>query len=286
MAEDYADLLKHLAKIDHIEQMPDGDLILGLAGERIVRSRDFYAVFETPPEWDVLHGARTLGRISPSPDLLPGTCLLLVGRVWEVKEILPDQKQVLVIPAKEARNVLFAGTGIPEMHPRIAQRVRDLLGREDSPRYLSPEGQTALADARKSSAQFNLGRTQIFETAQDWILFPWTGTRAARTLQLLFNQNGLEAGFPNMLFPWVMRVKRTPDVQDLRAKLEIISRSRATPEDLVSSLPVELLKIHKFDEFLPERLLRSRAIEEWIDWDGARKLLTQLTEVAQTKHIN
>lgn len=285
-AEDYSDLLKHLAKIDHLEQMPDGDLILGLAGERIVRSRDFYAVFETPPEWDVLHGTRTLGRISPSPDLQPGTCLLLVGRVWEVKEIFPDRKQVLVIPAKEARNVLFVGTGVPEMHPKIAEWVRDLLGREDAPRYLSAEGQNALVEARKATAQFNLGTIQIFETSQDWILFPWTGTRAARTLQMLLNQNGMEAGFPNMLFPWVMQIKRTPDVQNLHAKLEAIAQSPMTSDDLVAGLAPELLKIHKFDEFLPERLLQCRAIEEWIDWNGAHHLLMQLAGIEKIDKIH
>lgn len=281
-SEDYIALLKDLAKIDHLEQMPDGELILGLAGERIVRSRDFYAVFQTPPEWDVLHGTRTLGRISPSPDLQPGTCLLLIGRVWEVKEIFPDRKQVLVIPAKEARNVLFVGTGVPEMHPKIAERVRELLSREDIPRYLSAEGQTALSEARKSTAQFNIKNTQVFEMGQDWIVLPWTGTRGARTLQMVLNQNGMEAGFPNMLFPWVMRIKRTPDMQNLSAQLKAILQSPMTPDDLVAGLALELLKIHKFDEFLPEELLRGRAIEEWIDWNEVRRLLMQLADIEKT----
>jgi len=276
--DDYADLLKHLAQIDHIEQMPDGDLILGLAGERIARSRDFYAVFETPPEWDVLHGTRTLGRISPSPDLLPGTCLLLVGRVWEVKQVLQDQKQVLVAPAKEARNVMFAGAGVPEIHPKIGQRVRELLCRDDVLRYLSPRGQMALAEARKLSDQFNLGKKEMFETDHQWILFPWTGSRAARTLQIMLKQNGMDADFPQMFFPWVIGIKRTPELKDLRSKLQQVLNTTITPADVVSSIPVELLRIHKFDEFLPDALLRSRAIVEWIDWEEARTVLMRLSQ--------
>lgn len=107
--------------------MDTGELILDLAGEKIVRSRDFYAVFTTPPEWDVFFKERTLGRIAPRPDLQPGACLLLVGRLWEVKDIFPDKQQVMVGPAKEARDVMFLGTGMPEMHPKIANRVRELL---------------------------------------------------------------------------------------------------------------------------------------------------------------
>jgi len=126
-SEDYFDLLKHLGSTDQIEQMETGELILGLAGEKIVRSKDFYAVFTTPPEMDVFYKERILGRISPRPDLQPGTCLLLVGRLWEVKDIFPDKQQVMVEPAKEAHDVMFLGSGIPEMHPKIAQRVREAL---------------------------------------------------------------------------------------------------------------------------------------------------------------
>jgi ATP-dependent Lhr-like helicase len=273
----YATVLKHLAAIDHIQQMPDGELIVGLTGERVVRSREFYAVFQTPPEWDVRHGERTLGRISPSPDLTPGVCLLLVGRVWEVKDVLPDQKQVLVIPAKEARNVMFLGTGLPEMHPRVARRVRELLNRDDVPQYLSPAGQTALTEARRLSREINLDTRDIFETEKAWIVFPWTGTRAARTLQFLIQHCGLEVSFPSMLFPWVMAIQRDGDMHDLHNRLHSLLESHLTPTDVVADIPVELLRTHKFDEFLPDTLIRTRAVEEWVDWEEAQATLQRIS---------
>jgi ATP-dependent helicase Lhr and Lhr-like helicase len=137
---EYAVFLKHLASIDHIEQLETGELILGLAGEKIVRSKDFYAVFATPPEWDVFYKERVLGRITPRPDLQPGTCMLLVGRLWEVKDIFVDKHQVVVEPAKDAHDVMFMGTGIPEMHPRVAQCVREFLLSEKAPGYVESAG--------------------------------------------------------------------------------------------------------------------------------------------------
>ncbi len=277
--DSYATILKYLAAIDHIQQMPEGDLIVGLTGERVVRSRDFYAVFQTPPEWDVRHGERTLGRISPSPDLMPGVCLLLVGRVWEVKEVLPDQKQVLVIPALEARNVMFVGTGVPEMHPRVAQRVRELLARDTLPTYLSPAGQSALTEARRLSHEIGLGEREIFETDQTWIIFPWTGTRAARTLQFLIQHSGLEVTFPSLLFPWVMAIKREGDHNDLRTRLQTLLKLTLTPKDVVAKIPIALLRTHKYDEFLPDDLIRARALEEWIDWEAAQTTLQRLASL-------
>ena len=206
--QEYGEFLKHLGSIDHIEQMDTGELILGLAGEKIVRSKDFYAVFTTPPEWDVFYRERTLGRITPRPDLQPGTCLLLVGRVWEVKDVFPDRQQVLVEPANTSRDVMFLGTGMPEMHPRIAHRVHELLLSEKTFPYLGNEGQQALTDARHMSQVWGLGKKQIFDTAEKWIIFLWTGTRSARTLQYYLRACDMQVEFPKMMFPWVMTISK------------------------------------------------------------------------------
>lgn len=234
-------------------------------------------MFQTPPEWDVRHKERTLGRISPSPDLAAGVCLLLVGRVWEVTEVLPEQKQVLVVPAQEARNVMFSGSGVPEMHHRIAEGVLKILLRDDMPRYLSSNGQAVLAQARRLSQELQLGQTAIYQTEKEWIIFPWTGTRAARALQVALRRVELGVSFPSMLFPWVMAIKRDDDRASLLAKLKRLLEVDLSAEALVADVPVELLRTHKFDEFLPESLLRARAADEWLDWGEGQRVLERIT---------
>jgi len=274
-------LLKHLASIDHIEQMDTGELILGLAGEKIVRSKDFYAVFTTPPEWDVFYKERTLGRITPRPDLQPGTCLLLVGRLWEVKAIFADKQQVLVEPAKAAHDAMFLGTGIPEMHPKVAQRVRELLLAEKTFPYLSKIGQQALADARHMSQEWGIGKKHIFELSEKWVILPWTGTRSARTLQYLLRARGMQVEFPMMMFPWVMTISKI-DAEETQAqfinRLKGVKESDNKLSDVVSTIPIDILKVHKFDEFLPEEFVRKRAGQEWLDWEQANHDLEGITQ--------
>jgi ATP-dependent Lhr-like helicase len=200
-ADDYAILLKHLAKIEHIQQLPDGNLILGLDGEKVVRSRDFYAVFESAEELEVRYGERVLGRISAAPGLEPGMCLRLAGEMWEIKEIVSARKEVFVTPATEARQVLFEGSGAPELHSRVAQKAREILLGESVPGYLSSPGQAALAEARRLGKEMNLGEQQVFESG---IILPWTGTRPAQTLKAMLEHAGLEVVFP--FCPWIMQV--------------------------------------------------------------------------------
>jgi ATP-dependent Lhr-like helicase len=265
-ADDYAVLLKHLAKIDHIQQLPDGNLILGLAGEKVVRSRDFYAVFASAEELEVRHGERVLGRISAAPGLEPGVCLRLAGEMWEVKEIALARREVSVAPAKEARQVMFEGSGAPELHPRVAQKAREILRGESAPGYLSPQGQEALAEARRVCKEMGLGERQIFDSG---IVLPWTGTRAAQTLKAMLEYAGLEVEFP--FFPWIMQVNG-----GLRSALRQLQDSPPTAAELATSLPLAELRTHKFDEFLPEPLLRACAAEEWLDVNGALTAIATL----------
>lgn len=279
-SENYFELMKHLGSIDHIEQLENGELILGLAGEKVVRSKDFYAVFTTPPEWDVFYRERVLGRISPRPDLAPGTCLLLVGRVWEVKDILNDKQQVFVEPAKESRDVMFLGTGIPDMHPKVAQRIRELLLSDKIPSYLGDEGRQALAEARQISRGLGLGKTQVFDTAGKWIIFLWTGTRSARTLQYWLKACGFQVDFPMMMFPWVMSVEKvdlSESKKDFLNRLRDVEASGYDLEDIVRNIPIELLRLHKFDEYIPDDLIRERTGQDWLDWEEAKLDLERIT---------
>ena len=276
--KDYAELLKHLAQIDHVEQLDTGEMILGIEGEKVARSRDFYAVFQTPPEWDVIFGEKNIGRISPSPDLGPGICLMLGGQLWEVVEIYPEQKQVTVKRAKDAHDVLFEGTGVPEMHPRIAQQVYDLLCDSRIPRYLSSSALTRLDECRRLFSELGLVTKNYFEGEDSWVLFPWTGTKIARTLDLLIKNSGFESEFPNMLFPWVMVIKRldpTMTWKIFHTKLLKKVSEMKNGIDLIAEIPDQLLRLHKFDQYLPEDLIRKRAAIEWIDLDGTRKLLEE-----------
>ncbi|MBI3244516.1 MAG: DEAD/DEAH box helicase [Chloroflexi bacterium] len=265
-ADDYATLLKHLAKIDHLQQLSDGNLILGLSGERVARSRDFYAVFESAEELEVRHGERVLGRISNSPGLKPGLCLRLAGEMWEVTEVAPARKEVLVTPAASAQPARFAPSGGPELHPRLARKAREILLGESVPGYLSPPGQVALAEARQFSKALKLDERQVLG---DGVVFLWTGTRAAQTLRAMLENVGLEVDF--ISFPWMMKVNG-----DLRAALRRLGESPPTAAELAAGLPLAEIQTRKFDEFLPESLLRVHAAEAWLDMTEAQSVLAQL----------
>ena len=60
-----------------IEQAPEGELIMGLLGERLRKDKGFYAVFATPDEYTVLNGPERIGKVSIAVEV--GEHLLLGG---------------------------------------------------------------------------------------------------------------------------------------------------------------------------------------------------------------
>ncbi|WP_173385532.1 DEAD/DEAH box helicase, partial [Ruminococcus flavefaciens] len=81
--EDYKVLLRHLLENDHIQRTDEGGLIVGLAGERIVNSFKFYAVFQENEEYTVRWGSQELGTIVTPPP--KGEKIAIAGHVWIVE---------------------------------------------------------------------------------------------------------------------------------------------------------------------------------------------------------
>ena len=69
-------------------------LILGLVGEQIVRSRDFYSAFATPPEYRVVCDGRPLGMLPLMALPRVEDHLLLAGRRWRVTYLDHNRAEV------------------------------------------------------------------------------------------------------------------------------------------------------------------------------------------------
>ncbi|MGZ4134487.1 MAG: DEAD/DEAH box helicase, partial [Tumebacillaceae bacterium] len=72
------ELIEWMLEADWLEVV-EGKCILGVEGEKLVRSRDFYAVFQSPKLFKVMHGTRLVGTIEQNPLVLVGEALLLAG---------------------------------------------------------------------------------------------------------------------------------------------------------------------------------------------------------------
>ena len=125
-AAQFTQVLRDLAGHEIIEQMPQGELILAPAGERIAAAHDFYAAFAANEEYSVRYQEHDIGKLQST--LIPpvGENLILAGRRWRVEQIETQAKCVFVAPARGGKPPFFRGSA-GTIHSRVMEEIRAVL---------------------------------------------------------------------------------------------------------------------------------------------------------------
>lgn len=262
------DLLKQLLGVlgqnDIIEQMEGGDLILGLEGERIRSSRDFYAAFQTPAEFSVTTGDRLIGTLPILVMPTVGDHILLGGRRWKIIAVDVDRSEILVASARGRKRPLFSG-GPGALHARIRQRMRDVLSSDTDYVYLTGTARRLLRHARQVAAEAGILAHPLLTLSRERTLwFTWTGTNTQITLMAILNAAGfsthdrdvaIEIGLPKLKVSELIRRLTSADLN---------------PRRIVASVRPKLRR--KYDYLLTDKLLGVVLVRDMLDIEGARAL--------------
>lgn len=258
----FATLLRGLASHGLVEQIPTGELILAPAGERIVESHDFYAAFASRIEYRVEHSGQAIGVLAQDSIPSEGEFLLFAGRRWRVEQIDHGRKQVVVIPARGWKQPRFAGS-IGGIHPKVTQRMQQVLMEDSGFPYLNQAGKQFLTEARQSFAESGLSSGDVVVSANSIEWFPWQGSRILYTLDLCAKADSLRTERDSLSL-------RYPGAStSVFAKHRVrIAEGAFTAAQLLALQPD--LQRDRFDEFVPEVLLKDAYATEVLDLEGSR----------------
>lgn len=270
--DDFNELIQHLLEIQHIEQIEDGGLIVGLEGEKIIRNYHFYAVFQDSVEWTVKQGANEIGKLGSL--LLPGERFPLAGFMWEVQEALPKQRVMLVKKVAGRMRYIWPGDVAP-IHTRVVQKIRKILFEINEYSYLQPGASLRLNQARKLAREVNLDSQYLYMLAEGkYCLFPWLGTTAYRTLERVLKTSDpkfLEFSKISGQSPYYLRFECEP--MDLKTIEEYIQSLVITTNEHMLYDEKEKLLINKFDEYLPLTLQQKSFIFDHLDLPHLKQMV-------------
>lgn len=264
-------LLRHLVAIDHLQRTETGTVILGLAGERVVRSYRFLATFQDAIEWTVKEGQRAVGTLSgPVP---VGERFALAGRIWRVTELVPASRLIIAARIKGALRTRFEGGG-GEIHDRVVERMRRVLIEDTVYGYLGDRAQARLADARALARATGVAEGPALLTlgGNTYAMLPWAGTEVLRTLRLAL---GATPGIRStVLEGFAVRCALDPTEEATALTLFQQRTERIwSGAELVHGLERHQLLRAKYDEFLPDSLLRDAFVADAIVPERGRALL-------------
>ncbi|MEH2276558.1 MAG: DEAD/DEAH box helicase [Nostoc sp.] len=263
--ENFQLLLRYLIDIGHIQHTEQGKLILGLAGEKVVRKFQFYAVFAEHQEYIVKQGATEIGSIVTPPAV--GNQFALAGRTWEVVELDFKKKAIFVKQAEGKPSIYWRGGG-GTIHTKVLQRMQQVLFENAEYSYLQKNALQRLRKVRQLVQQVGLDKQNILQLEKGkCCIFPWMGTVAYRTLERLLNsycRESLEIISIGGVNPYYFTMKLGKDkFKYLYREIGSLCEQRINSEDLLSTS--EAPEIQKYDQFIPHPLLRKAFASDYLD---------------------
>ena len=268
--DDYRVLLRHLIETDHIQQTEQGGLIVGLAGERVVNSFKFYGVFQENEEYTVRCESQELGTVVLPPPV--GEKLAIAGHVWRVLDVDVKRHQVYCEQVKGSIPAYF-GQCPGDLHTKILQRMRQVLREERSYPYLMKNAVARLEQARFTAAHSGAAEQPLICLGGNmWCLLPWIGTYPFLALERFLKIKCADRlGLRNLdsARPYYMQFTMKADAETFFQVLGEEIRKPIDPMELI--YPKELPLFDKYDEYLPEALLRKGFALGVLDLDGMRR---------------
>lgn len=268
--EDFGVLLRHLIETDHIERTEGGGLIVGIAGERFTNSFKFYAVFQENEEFTVRCESAELGTIVNPPP--PGERIAIAGHCWLVEEV--DWKRHLVFCTQvKGRVPAYFGDCPGDIDTHLLERMRRVLAEHEAYPYLLANARARLAQARRTAAISGAATEPLINLGGDtWVLLPWLGSYAFLALERLLKiKCAAELGLKGLdsSRPYFMQFKMKADADTFMSVVAAEAEADFDPIDLV--YPGEVPYFDKYDELLPEELVRKGFAEGVLDIEGMRK---------------
>lgn len=274
--DDYKVLLRHLTKTDQIQLTENGGLIVGLAGERVTNNFKFYAVFQENEEYSVHAESEELGTIVKPPPL--GEKIAIAGHVWVVEEIDRRRRQVYVHQVK-GRIPAYFGDVAGDIHPKVLQQMRKILAEERQYPYLMKNAAARLSEARAMAQAAGLPDKQLINLgAKTYCLFPWTGSYAFLALERFLRLKcASRLGLKNFdsVRPYYIQFSMDVSEGDFYQILAEEAAKDFDPLDLL--YPQEVPVFDKYDEYLPDDLVRKEFAYSVLDLTEMRQAIGEIT---------
>jgi len=274
--EDYKTLILSMLHNDFLELTDEKTLIVGLAGERLLRSFKFYAVFKDSEDYTVRCGSDEIGTITTPPPV--GDRFALAGRVWEVEELDIQHKLIYVKSVEGKMEVSWPGD-FGEVHTRIVERMRQVLVEDTVYPYLKPNAQKRLETARHVARNTGmLTHSMVRLGGYSWCLFPWLGTRSFRAIRKLIAKHAAAFGISGIEYEGcyfiTFKMSRGNDYELISTLAEEIRRCGTDPKTLVGigEAPV----FEKYDDYVPSELLRCAYATDKLNAEEADRRILEI----------
>ncbi len=273
--EDYKILLRYLIAIEQIEQDEEGNLLVGIEGEKTVSRYQFLTVFENEIEYSVRYESREIGTINKS--VPAGETLILAGSSWKVIEVDVPERQIFVKPIKGISKSYWEGDDEVIIHTKVLKKMKEILSSEKDYPYLQANAKERFLNSKRIFQRAKLDQKGIVLLSDHcYAIFPFMGTKSLKTLEHMLHHHHISCHVESRnRISLFIHIDQEISYPQLLEVLKTIQTETILPEALdVGDMTIQEKNI----QYVPKSLLKKHYQQDYIEIQQMQKNL-DLSEV-------
>lgn len=270
-------IIQEALKSDYLELIQH-ELILGIEGEKIVNTREFYSVFKTEPNFKVIHSGKKIGDIPFSPQVKIDENILLAAKIWKIVDIDFKGGKIIVIPARDGKKPMFFGGG-GNIHSKIREEMLRILKSKEVFQELDENSNSVLEELRNDFKRFQIDDFEhdkpVINKERKLVIYTFTGTKINRSLQFLIHLAGFEVSMNDHESSLELYINIS-DFGELVSKANKIYNEIDRYLKLALEENESLLSFSKWGNHLPMKYKCEILKEKYFDFDSAIHLVNDI----------
>lgn len=274
------EIIHHLIAIDFLEKLQQ-EVIIGVEGEKIVNSRDFYSMFTMEENFKVVYSGNRIGEIPFSPQVKEDENILLAAKIWKIQFVDLKAKKIEVVPTKDGKKPKFFGSsGI--VHQKIREKMYQILYCDEAFEVLNLTSANELEEMRRDFSIFDINNNELqlplFISEKNIVLYTFTGTKINRTLQLLFDINGIKNVLDDASSMFYINVSKNEFISKWELLINTVTTIDKTVANFLEGHP-DSLSLTKWGGYLPQKYQIELMKRNYYDTEAAANFLAKRMEL-------
>lgn len=254
------------------------EIILGIKGENLVNSREFYSVFKTEPSFKVIFGGQKVGDIPFSPQVIIDENILLAAKIWKIKDIDFKGEKIFVVRANDGKKPIFFGDG-GNIHKRIREEMLQILKSKKSYAVLDENSNSILEELRYDFKGFQINNFEfdrpIINKEGKLVIYTFTGTKINKSLHFLLTLSNYDI----ILHEHDSSLELCINIADFYKMVAAANKTYSKIDDHLKLAVDEnesLLGFSKWGAYLPIKYKVQILKERYFDFAGAIDLINKI----------
>lgn len=278
--QEFMTLLKGLAQREMLVRDEESKKIkLTDKAFALTESRDFCTAFRQPPEYTLVSGDKSLGRLPMDEPLETDQRILFAGRAWSVLKVSVEEATIYLAPDSQGSPPKFGG-GLQSVHDRVRSAMFDIYCGQRVPGSFTFQASRMLEEGRRTFRDLRLDKVSLLVGQPYLYLLPWKGDRFCRTVAALLRLVSLDASEA----AGIVDIRDTTLHGFTRAVRELLARGKPTARSLTASLLEPLQE--KFADLVDADLLAEDNMLRFYDLDAAWAWLENLVADRMAGKVN